>query len=310
MSPTRRGAPSRPRATVALRLTGGAIAVGSMLALVAGVGAASAIPAADQTPHKSYICKYVSKPGEAERLQSGQNPIWTDNHSLLGYDGTVTVGQEFKDGQFRSVVIVANTPKLDPEPSISACVATPPPSSPPPSSPPPSTTTTKAPPPPPPSTTTTNTPPPSSPPPSSPPPSSPPPSSPPPSSPPPSTTTTRRHPRRPRRPRRRTSAAVDHDDAGATAAPVDHDDEHSAAVDHDDGGPAAVHGDDVSAAAGQRRCHDGSGPHWYDTRKDRQLGQIAVIAAAFTGLLSLFNIAGRFLWASLSDYIGRKPTPH
>jgi MFS family permease len=29
---------------------------------------------------------------------------------------------------------------------------------------------------------------------------------------------------------------------------------------------------------------------------------------AFTGLLSLFNIAGRFFWASLSDYIGRKNT--
>jgi MFS family permease len=36
--------------------------------------------------------------------------------------------------------------------------------------------------------------------------------------------------------------------------------------------------------------------------------QIATIAAGFTGLLSLFNIAGRFFWASLSDYIGRKNT--
>src|SRR5271170_7948426 len=36
--------------------------------------------------------------------------------------------------------------------------------------------------------------------------------------------------------------------------------------------------------------------------------QIAAIAAGFTGLLSLFNIAGRFVWASLSDYIGRKMT--
>jgi MFS family permease len=35
---------------------------------------------------------------------------------------------------------------------------------------------------------------------------------------------------------------------------------------------------------------------------------VATIAAAFTGLLSLFNIGGRFFWASLSDYIGRKPT--
>ncbi|MEX2143606.1 MAG: OFA family MFS transporter [Anaerolineales bacterium] len=36
--------------------------------------------------------------------------------------------------------------------------------------------------------------------------------------------------------------------------------------------------------------------------------QIAAIAAGFTGLLSLFNIAGRFVWASLSDFIGRKAT--
>jgi MFS family permease len=39
-----------------------------------------------------------------------------------------------------------------------------------------------------------------------------------------------------------------------------------------------------------------------------QKGQIAAIAAGFTGLLSLFNICGRFLWASCSDYIGRKAT--
>ena len=35
---------------------------------------------------------------------------------------------------------------------------------------------------------------------------------------------------------------------------------------------------------------------------------IAGIAAGFAGLLSLFNIGGRFFWASLSDYIGRKNT--
>jgi MFS family permease len=39
-----------------------------------------------------------------------------------------------------------------------------------------------------------------------------------------------------------------------------------------------------------------------------QKGQIAAIAAGFTGLLSLFNIGGRFVWASLSDYLGRKLT--
>ena len=39
-----------------------------------------------------------------------------------------------------------------------------------------------------------------------------------------------------------------------------------------------------------------------------QKEQLATIAAGFTGLLSLFNIGGRFVWASLSDYFGRKPT--
>jgi MFS family permease len=35
---------------------------------------------------------------------------------------------------------------------------------------------------------------------------------------------------------------------------------------------------------------------------------IATIAAGLVGLLSLFNIVGRFFWASLSDEIGRKTT--
>jgi MFS family permease len=39
-----------------------------------------------------------------------------------------------------------------------------------------------------------------------------------------------------------------------------------------------------------------------------QLAEIAAIAAGFTGLLSLFNIGGRFFWASCSDFIGRKAT--
>jgi MFS family permease len=38
-------------------------------------------------------------------------------------------------------------------------------------------------------------------------------------------------------------------------------------------------------------------------------GKITPVAAAgFVGLLSLFNMAGRFFWASTSDYIGRKNT--
>ncbi|MBC7796111.1 MAG: OFA family MFS transporter [Pyrinomonadaceae bacterium] len=34
----------------------------------------------------------------------------------------------------------------------------------------------------------------------------------------------------------------------------------------------------------------------------------AATAAGFVGLLSLFNLVGRFFWSSISDYIGRKPT--
>jgi MFS family permease len=36
--------------------------------------------------------------------------------------------------------------------------------------------------------------------------------------------------------------------------------------------------------------------------------QVALVAVGFTGLLSLFNIAGRLFWAVLSDRIGRKGT--
>jgi MFS family permease len=41
---------------------------------------------------------------------------------------------------------------------------------------------------------------------------------------------------------------------------------------------------------------------------DDQKAQAALVGAAFVGLFSLFNIAGRFFWASLSDKIGRKLT--
>ena len=39
-----------------------------------------------------------------------------------------------------------------------------------------------------------------------------------------------------------------------------------------------------------------------------QVKRIATMAAGFTGLLSLFNILGRFFWASVSDMCGRKAT--
>ena len=46
----------------------------------------------------------------------------------------------------------------------------------------------------------------------------------------------------------------------------------------------------------------------YTELSPQQLGAIAAIAAGFTGLLSLFNIGGRFFWASMSDKLGRKLT--
>lgn len=46
----------------------------------------------------------------------------------------------------------------------------------------------------------------------------------------------------------------------------------------------------------------------YNELNATQLAAIAAIAAGFTGLISLFNIAGRFAWASSSDYLGRKLT--
>jgi len=44
-----------------------------------------------------------------------------------------------------------------------------------------------------------------------------------------------------------------------------------------------------------------------DLAEDQRV-QVATIGAGFAALLSLFNIAGRIFWASLSDYLGRKRT--
>jgi MFS family permease len=41
---------------------------------------------------------------------------------------------------------------------------------------------------------------------------------------------------------------------------------------------------------------------------EAQKALLATVGAAFAALISLFNIAGRIVWASLSDYIGRKRT--
>ena len=46
----------------------------------------------------------------------------------------------------------------------------------------------------------------------------------------------------------------------------------------------------------------------YGELNKAELASIATVAAGFTALLSLFNIGGRFFWASLSDKMGRKMT--
>jgi MFS family permease len=45
----------------------------------------------------------------------------------------------------------------------------------------------------------------------------------------------------------------------------------------------------------------------FEQLDEAQKTAIASIGAAFVGLISLFNIVGRFFWSSLSDRIGRKP---
>ncbi|WP_164155706.1 OFA family MFS transporter [Sandarakinorhabdus rubra] len=44
----------------------------------------------------------------------------------------------------------------------------------------------------------------------------------------------------------------------------------------------------------------------FEAFSEAQKGAAAAVGAAFVGLISLFNIAGRFIWSSLSDRIGRK----
>jgi MFS family permease len=49
-------------------------------------------------------------------------------------------------------------------------------------------------------------------------------------------------------------------------------------------------------------------PKRFNELDKQQLAAIAAIAGGFAALLSLFNIAGRFFWASASDRFGRKTT--
>ena len=83
---------------------------------------------ADPEANNWYICKYVGKPGVDERLQTGQNPIFTDENSIP--ISPVAIGSEFADEHGRSIVIAgpyAPNDRPDPEPDAGDC---PPPNNP------------------------------------------------------------------------------------------------------------------------------------------------------------------------------------
>jgi len=88
------------------------------LVLLAGCGTARATQPDDE-PHKVFVCKYVSTPGEDERLQTGDNPISVDISSLVGPEVEVNIGDSFQDAQIRSVVIAFDIGQ--PEPGVDEC---------------------------------------------------------------------------------------------------------------------------------------------------------------------------------------------
>ena len=82
---------------------------------------ASAAPHATKAPlakaAKYYVCKYVDKPGAAETLQTGQNPIVVSGNAIK--ENPVVVGSFFNDKHRRSYVL-AVFPQ-DPEPTRDDC---------------------------------------------------------------------------------------------------------------------------------------------------------------------------------------------
>jgi hypothetical protein len=75
----------------------------TVIALILGtlIFAATSAQAAND-PHKVLVCKYVDGPGR-ERIQTGQNPIVVDTHSLKGFNGTFPY--VFVDHQVASVAV-------------------------------------------------------------------------------------------------------------------------------------------------------------------------------------------------------------
>lgn len=108
-------------------------------------GTTIAFAQSDGTPgpeaNNWYVCKYVGPPGTNESLQTGQNPIFVDENSILADTGgsSVSLGDTFPDAQGHSVVVAGPyaPPGLGQESEPDCPMSHP--SSPPPSSPPPTT---------------------------------------------------------------------------------------------------------------------------------------------------------------------------
>ena len=65
----------------------------------------------------------------------------------------------------------------------------------------------------------------------------------------------------------------------------------------------------LGGAVYQRNCRHRGARTGFGNSQEMFPGKVSAVAAAgFVGLMSLFNMVGRFFWASTSDYIGRKNT--
>ncbi|HET7513857.1 MAG TPA: hypothetical protein VFJ60_03560 [Gaiella sp.] len=79
------------------------VAVGLVAGLVTGDVVAGDKIQGPNGERKVVVCKYVGTPGVDERLQTGDNPITPDAHSLPGFTGTFP--WQFADAHGRSIAI-------------------------------------------------------------------------------------------------------------------------------------------------------------------------------------------------------------
>lgn len=96
--------------------------IAAVLAAIFAIGIAGSSPAVAAQPGlgqpKVWVCKYVQKPGQAETLKSGKQPIEVSNRAA-----GLEVGDEFSDAHGRSVVVQVGGE----DPGSQACDPTPPP---------------------------------------------------------------------------------------------------------------------------------------------------------------------------------------